>query len=265
MNKDMNKKLDQLLADMPKPKYDLDAWLQEDKTEEFDRLQRTDTDIYLQRTNTELHGILSSMQRSDTELDGSKRKMWRWVAAAACLMIIIGIGVTVKLMYHNPESEPMIVENDAQPHPSLVAENNAQPLPSLVGEGPGVGSVTPTPEAKTTHMKKLQTPPLPPPLEGRGAAARRSQHGRGVAARTLAKQDLPDTLGTGIWQRRENVVRAMQILSECEADIRQEEQQIRNSIVEATFHATPQPKNAILVTTEAGDYEVIETRNIIEI
>ena len=55
MNKDMDKKLDQLLADMPKPEYDLDAWLAENETEEFDRLQRTNTDLSLQRTNTVLH------------------------------------------------------------------------------------------------------------------------------------------------------------------------------------------------------------------
>ena len=38
MNEDMEKKLDQLLADMSKRKYDLDAWLAEDETAEFDRI-----------------------------------------------------------------------------------------------------------------------------------------------------------------------------------------------------------------------------------
>ena len=255
MNKDIDKKLDQLLADMPKPEYDLDAWLAENETAVFDRLQRMNTDFSSQRMNTDLHG--------------SKRKVWRWIAAAACLIIVIGIGVTLKQISIT-EPEPML------------AENNAQPLPSLVGEGQGVGSVTTTPhsEVQTTHQKELQTPPQTPPLEGRGAAARSEsmkkgrgaaarpesmKKGRGAAARTIAKNSLPDTLGTGIWQRRENVVRAVQILSDCEADIHQEEQEIRNHIIEATFRATPQPKNAILVTTETGNLEVIETRNIIEI
>ena len=38
MNEDMEKKLDQLLAEMPKREYDLDAWLAEDETAEFDRI-----------------------------------------------------------------------------------------------------------------------------------------------------------------------------------------------------------------------------------
>lgn len=76
---------------------------------------------------------------------------------------------------------------------------------------------------------------------------------------------LHDTLGDGIWQREENVQRAMQILADCEATIMREEQEIRNNIIETTFRATPQPANAILVTNELGDYEVIEPRSIIEI
>ena len=32
MNEDMEKKLDQLLAEMPKREYDLDAWLAEEQT-----------------------------------------------------------------------------------------------------------------------------------------------------------------------------------------------------------------------------------------
>ena len=81
----------------------------------------------------------------------------------------------------------------------------------------------------------------------------------------MPQASLPDTLGSGIWQSEENVQRAVQILADCEATIRREEQEVRNDIIEATFRATPQPANAILVSNEAGDYEVIEKRNIIEI
>ncbi len=86
-----------------------------------------------------------------------------------------------------------------------------------------------------------------------------------MAARSIAKHELPDTLGDGIWQSERNVVRAMQMLGECEAVIRKNEQEMRNTIVRATFNATPQPANAVLVTNEAGDCEVIETKTIIEI
>ena len=79
------------------------------------------------------------------------------------------------------------------------------------------------------------------------------------------RSELPDTLGNGIWRSERNVVIALQILSECETTIRREEQEVRNHIIQATFNATPQPANAVLVTNEAGDYEVIETKTIREI
>lgn len=74
----------------------------------------------------------------------------------------------------------------------------------------------------------------------------------------LAEGELPDTLGQGIFESEENVRIAMQILCECEATIRQEKQQTRNYIIEATFNALPQAENALLVTNENGDFEVIE-------
>ena len=77
--------------------------------------------------------------------------------------------------------------------------------------------------------------------------------------------EIPDTLGSGIWRSERNVAIAIQMLSECEETILREEQEMRNHIIHATFNATPQPANAVLVTNEAGDYEVIETKTIIEI
>ena len=77
---------------------------------------------------------------------------WRWMAAAACILIIISMGVTLW--------------------------PDAQPLPSLQGEGAGVGSVTFTPQTapqtapetfaqttlQTMEQTKIQTPPPTPPL-----------------------------------------------------------------------------------------------------
>lgn len=74
----------------------------------------------------------------------------------------------------------------------------------------------------------------------------------------LAEAELPDTLGQDIFESEENVRIAMQILCECEATIRQEKQQTRNYIIETTFNALPQAENALLVTNENGDFEVIE-------
>ena len=74
----------------------------------------------------------------------------------------------------------------------------------------------------------------------------------------LTEAELPDTLGQGIFDSEENVRLAVQMLSECEATIRREEQQVNNRIIKATFNALPQAENALLVTNENGDFEVIE-------
>ena len=74
----------------------------------------------------------------------------------------------------------------------------------------------------------------------------------------LAEAELPDTLGQGIFESEQNVRLAVQMLSECEATIRHEEQQVNNRIIEATYNALPQAENAMLVTNENGDFEVIQ-------
>ena len=183
-------------------------------------------------TGAEGSGILRLLSRSP----------WRWLSIAACLLIIIGIGVT---MWPTDEAEePMLSE-----------------LSSEAPENPGVRD---NPE-KLEILEKPETPVQPLVSS---AIERKPLHGSSTSSKRLKKKhlaSLPDTLGSGIWQSRENVQRAVQILADCEATIRREEQEVRNDIIEATFRATPQPANAILVSNEAGDYEVIEKRNIIEI
>ena len=153
-------------------------------------------------------------------------RLWPW-AAAASLFLIIGIGAVIK--FKEPQKTKLI---------------------------PAVAQKRPTAEevkAVNPEEKTLPDTSQPKPQIKRRKAVAKTQ------------RELPDTLGNGIWQRRENVVRAMQLLSECEADIRREEQEVRNAIIEATFRATPQPANVRLVTNEAGDCEVIETKTLVEI
>lgn len=177
-------------------------------------------------------GVMKRIEEQDSVPQSKHRRVW-WAAAAACLLIIIGIG--------------MMTLREEVPAPELVAVVPQEEAPASGGSGgSGDDSLTPSskkdwvrepsPDPPRTHRKKLRT-----------------------------HQSLPDTLGNGIWQNRENVVRALQMLAECEATILREEQEVRNTVIEATFRATPQPANVILVTNEAGDYEVIETKNIVEI
>ena len=144
-------------------------------------------------------------------------------------------------------------------------DKTAEPMLSkLSSETPNNPGVLNNPE-KLEILEKPETPEQPLVSS---AIERKPLHGSSTSIKRLKKKhlaSLPDTLGSGIWQSRENVQRAVQILADCEATIRREEQEVRNDIIEATFRATPQPANAILVSNEAGDYEVIEKRNIIEI
>lgn len=97
------------------------------------------------------------MERIETR---PAKSYWRWVAAVACLFIIIGTGIA--LWPTGDADEPELL---------------AQPLPSPQGEGPGVRSVTSTPQ-----KGKIQTPPSTLPLGPLGTLATRgTQEGRGKA------------------------------------------------------------------------------------
>ena len=88
-----------------------------------------------------------------------------------------------------------------------------------------------------------------------------------VAKKTTAKpriktrkEEIPDTLGNSIWQSKENVMKAMQMLSECEVTIERGEQRIRNDIVRTTYQATPQSAHLQLVVCDNGDCMVVDDR-----
>ena len=113
---------------------------------------------------------------------------------------------------------------------------------------------------------KMDHPPLQSAKNAKTVDAGERTHTPTVTkAAKKTKREIPDTLGNGIWTHEENVIRAMRILADCEATIAREHQQVRNEIIETTFHATPQRAGAILVTNEAGDYEVTRPNTITDI
>lgn len=79
-----------------------------------------------------------------------------------------------------------------------------------------------------------------------------------------ASQTLPDTLGDGIWRRKENVIRAIEMLAECDASGQQREQ---NVVKEATFKSMPCQQGLQLVVCENGDYLIVDAsqKHVIEL
>ncbi len=130
MNEDMEKKLDQLLADMPKREYDLDAWLAEDETAEFDRIV------------------------------SKQRPLWRWVAAAACFLLIIGIGL------HYQFEEPVVTSDVTLGNTARYLKQQA-PLPKVTSEPtpePTPKPSTPQTDSGHTIAAPVRTPRTESPL-----------------------------------------------------------------------------------------------------
>ena len=106
MNKDIERKLDQLLNDYPQLDYPLDEWLSEDKTEEFDRIVR--------------------MQKRH-------KVMWRWVAIAACFMVAVGIGTTMLMKEEPlPVDSNIVANNKTNSRITIVEESNEEYQPTIV-------------------------------------------------------------------------------------------------------------------------------------
>ena len=188
-------------------------------------------------------------ERMDTKPAASHRRhWWGWMsAAAACLLIAIGVGV-----YYEFNKAPHSIAK-------LSAPDNKTECTQLSNRvHPIEQSSAPDEVIECTQSSN------------RGAPIRQSGRtnqaiGAYQSSNRARSTEISDTLGNGIWRSERNVAIAIQMLSECEETILREEQEMRNHIIQATFNATPQPANAVLVTNEAGDYEVIETKTIIEI
>ena len=194
------------------------------------------TDEELDAAEVAFDRLMAGREPSITITEDKPRRravsLWRW-AAAASLLLIIGTGAVLWVMKDQgtQETETMVAET--------IHKNPPHHPDSYL-----TGGLSPCEVAKDQSQRpKAKT----------------------VAKSKAVRKEIPDTLGNGIWQSERNVQIALQMLGECEAVIEKSEQEMRNTIVKATFNATPQPANAVLVTNEAGDCEVIETKTIIEI
>ncbi len=188
-------------------------------------------------------------ERMDTKPAAShQRHWWGWMsAAAACLLIAIGVGV-----YYEFNKAPHSIAKLSAP------DNKTECTQLSHRVHPIEQSSAPDEVIECTQSSNRGAPIRPSGRTNQAIGAHQSSN----RARST---EISDTLGNGIWRSERNVAIAIQMLSECEETILREEQEMRNHIIQATFNATPQPANAVLVTNEAGDYEVIETKAIIEI
>lgn len=188
-------------------------------------------------------------ERMDTKPAASHRgHWWGWMsAAAACLLIAIGLGV----YYEFNKAPHSIVKLSAPDNKTECTQLSNRVHPIEQSSAPDE-VIECTQSSNRVHL-----------TEQLSASDRTTEHTR--PTKRTHPTEIPDTLGNGIWRSERNVAIAIQMLSECEETILREEQEMRNHIIQATFNATPQPANVVLVTNEAGDYEVIETKAIIEI
>jgi hypothetical protein len=167
----------------------------------------------------------------------SNHRRLRWVAAAACILLLAGIGMVTLREDVSTSEQDVADQRDGVPTSKMVVAEQRDRV--------STSNLVVAEQRDEVSMPKL-----------------RSQTSK---KKFRKRNSLPDTLGTGIWQRRENIETALRILGECEADIERSEQQVRNHIIETTFRATPQPANVILVSDENGDYELLETKRVINI
>lgn len=149
------------------------------KEEEMNHLRQQDRNLRdalqqeeaaLPQMSADLNARL--MQRVGDEQPKQHRTVWRWMAAAACLLLLIGIGFT--LLPQQQQDEPLIAQQSVQPQTEAlkaepepqaaepqqeVAQAEVQPSQKSVKKQRKVMmkrvELIPTSEAKSTNMKTL--------------------------------------------------------------------------------------------------------------
>lgn len=91
MNQNMEQEFDQLLTSLSKKEYPLKKWMEEDETETFDR-------------------IVGKRKRD--------RSIRRWIAVAACLVVLVGFATVAKLSQRQQQAQlPQPVVAKVEPIP----------------------------------------------------------------------------------------------------------------------------------------------------
>ena len=163
-------------------------------------------------------------------------------SAAACLLLLL--------------TRSLSTREQTEPAPVLEAKTKAitisETMTKTVVEAP-MEEKEPTDLHKCVARKKLRK------------EVRRKEPS--IETKLVAKEQYADTLGSHIFQSPENVLIAMKMLDECDAIYRNELQEVRNNVIDATFRVAPPSGSAILVKDMNGDLDVVdrEKKRIIEL
>lgn len=174
----------------------------------------------------------------------------RWWLYASISAVAASIAIVLLLNYNNK------VELTAQPktaHVTLAGSADHNDLNAA-----NVTNVLN--DSKVPEAPKAITPSAAP-----RQIAKASRHSAAAKETALITDEIPDTLGSSIMASEENMIRALQMLAECEQSIMKGEQTVRNDMIEAAFNSMPQSASAMLVINELGDVEVVDYDDVVKL
>ena len=101
------------------------------------------------------------IQRIESEQPKQHRTIWRWMAAAACLLLLIGIGYT--LLPQEKQDEPLVAQKSVQPQteaPKIEQEQEPQAEPQQkVAKAEVQPSKKPVKKQRKVVMKRVELIP----------------------------------------------------------------------------------------------------------
>jgi len=200
----------------------------------------------LTRGEAEYESIMA--EREQATLLAGRHRRTVWLRRAVVLAVAASVVLAVVLVWRVTAISPTD-SRTAQQLPLESEQADVQTLAQPTIEDAVAELTQPSlPEEKAM-------PATTKPARKHVATTRSKPAGKSLAA---AAAEIPDTLGQGIWQDKDNVLLALKMLSECEETIERSEQRLRNDLVEATFTALPQRPQARLVIYDNGDYMVVD-------
>lgn len=178
-----------------------------------------------------------------------------WVAGTAA-------AITLLLTLHTGDEKKSVPTFTMPPTPPA---ERPSPRPMANSDKPThTDAATASKPAEETLITPLPAPPLKSNARSsmKTTGAVQGTRSKPAAEPILASRDseeiLPDTLGSSILQSPENLLTALNILSQCEAATQETTLDIHNTLMEATFNVMPPSEHAVLVSKENGEYGVEE-------